>query len=126
MRPVLLDRFQHRKRPVRVYLSTLDTCHELRGGPTGILDGVTITELLRRRRSDGAEIHLNADLPDGTLRKTYIHELGHLVLERLKMSEHREELIAECVEELTPILKRYAVRLPWGKIRDAKKRLGVV
>lgn len=125
MRPICIDRFQHRKRPVRVYLSTLKTCPELRGGPTGILDGVTITDLTRRRRRDGAEIHLNADLTDSALRTTYVHELGHLVLERLGMSETREELIAECVEELSPILRRYALRLPRNRIKAARRRLGV-
>ena len=103
----------------------MESCPDLSGGPTGILDGVTITDLRYRQRRDGAEIHLNADLGDAALRTTYVHELAHLVLERLGMSEGREELIAECVEELSPILKRYALRLPWERIRAARRRLGI-
>ncbi len=117
---VLLDRFQQRKRSVRVYLDTPETCDELRGGPTGELLGVCFPVA-----SGAMEIHLNARQSDASLETTYVHELGHLVLDRLELTEHREEIVAECVEELAPILRRYAIRLPWSRIRDAKKRLGV-
>lgn len=119
-RSVLLDRFQQRKRRIRVYLGTVDSCKRLTCSQDGELLGVC-----HWHRKDDVEIVLNADQSDASLAKTYIHELGHLVIDRLELTDRRDELVAECVEELAPILRRYALRLPWKRIADAKKRLGV-
>lgn len=118
MRPVLLDRFQHRKRKVRVYLGSVANSPLLTCPTDGELLGVC-----RWHSPNDVEIVLNADQSLRSLERTYVHELCHLVTDRLGMAVHRDELVAECVEELSPILRRYALKLPWDRIRRAQLRL---
>ena len=114
---VLLDRFRQRRRTVSVYLSTPERCPGL-NDRNGDLLGIT-----HWNRPGSVRIILNAKQSPVSLETTYLHELCHLVTDRLGLTDGRDEAIAECVEELTPILRRYALRLPWSKINAAKKRL---